>query len=273
MNFEKIHTPPLFLLTGKMNLILISNVPHEISLAQTAGIQTVLIDLERETKIERQQGKGLFISDHTMDDLRLIRNSFPDLTILTRINSLHKNSDLEVENVLAAGTVAIKIPFIQKLNELRQFDSYINNRCTLIPLFETIWSVTNIEKCLDTIETDTCHFGLNDLALEQGWSSIFTAFEWPPFQHALDIVRKRGMQFGIAGIGNQLDTSLPVHPSDFFIQQIKQGGTRFWLSRNFRKIFQSSQAQPLLQQNIEMLQQHYNTYAQQQKITFTEMPS
>ena len=132
-----------------------------------------------------------------------------------------------------------------------------------------MWSVEHVEECLDILDTDTCHFGLNDLALEQGWSSIFTAFEWPPFQQALDIVRKRGMQFGIAGIGNQLDTSLTVHPSDFFIQQIKQGGTRFWLSRNFRKIFHSPQALTLLQQNIDILRQHYQTYAQQQTFAFT----
>lgn len=255
-----------------MNLILISNLPHEINLAQCAGIHTVLIDLERETKLERQMGKGLFISDHIIDDLRLIRKTFPELTIVTRINSLNKDSDHEVENVLEAGTDAIMIPFIQTCEELSIFNEYIKHRSNIIPLFETIWSVLHIEKCLDALDTDTCHFGLNDLALEQGWSSIFTAFEWPPFLHALDIVRKRGMQFGIAGIGNQLDTSLPVHPSDFFIQQIKQGGSRFWLSRNFRRIFQSPHPEILLQQNIHMLSGLYNKHTKKMNL-YTAIPT
>lgn len=255
-----------------MNLILISNLPNEIRLAKSVGIHTVLIDLERETKVDRQQGKGLFISDHTIEDLWLIRHAFPDLKIVTRINSLNNHSDREVENVLSAGTDALMIPFIQTHDELRKFTAYVNNRCKIIPLFETVWSVEHVEECLNILDTDTCHFGLNDLALQQGWSSIFTAFEWPPFLQALDIVRKRGMQFGIAGIGNQLDTTLPVHPSDFFIQQIKQGGTRFWLSRNFRRIFHATHPEILLQQNIDILTGLYNKHTMKMNLS-TAIPA
>lgn len=240
-----------------MKLILISNQVEEIRLAIQHGIRTVLIDLERETKLDRQAGKGLFISDHTILDLQNIRQQFPTLEIITRVNSRHAASEAEVAEVIAAGTDAIMIPYFHEPPHLQYFYNIIKNRLDIIPLFETIRSVEQFSTFQQTFPFTRCHFGLNDLRLEHRWNTIFKAFEWQPFLEALAAARAAKLEFGIAGVGNQLDDTLPVHPQAFFRQQLALGGTSFWLSRHFRQIFQMPDASEVLQQNIQLLQQFY----------------
>jgi hypothetical protein len=244
MRYGGTRIPQRSLFLGSMKLILITNDIQEISLASRHGIHTILVDLERGSKISRQKGKSLFISDHKLDDLDRIRRVFPDLEIITRINSLHRGSTEEVDAVLQAGTDAVMVPYFQTADEL----------------FEMIRSIESLESCHRRVGFHTCHFGLNDLALEQGWDSIFHAFQWPPFEQALSAARALQLSFGIAGVANQLDNSLPVDPCEFFARQVSLGGRNFWLSRSFRSILRLSDAESKLRENMAILNVMFDRY-------------
>jgi citrate lyase beta subunit len=247
-------------LRGKMKLILITKDIHEITLATRNGIRTIMVDLERRSKISRQNGKSLFISDHTPEDLILIRKIFPDIEIITRINSLYHGTTEEVDSVVHAGTDAIMVPYFQTANELYEMRSIIGDRAEFVPLFETIHSIESFQSCHRQIGFHSCHFGLNDLALEQGWNSIFAAFHWSPFEEAVGAARGLGLSFGIAGVGNQLDSSLPVDPRDFFKRQVSLGCRNFWLSRSFRSILHGCDAERNLQENLSILNKLFAQY-------------
>lgn len=242
-----------------MDLILISNQIKEIELAMQFGISTVLIDLEQSTKMARQNGRGLYISDHTIEDLGIIRQTFPHLNIITRINSKHEYSEKEINDVVGFGTDSIMIPYFQTVDDLGYFFEMIGNRVDIIPLFETANSIERFGDFIQKFDIKTCHFGLNDLSIEMQWDSIFEAFIWNPLLEALKLAQSHQIKYGIAGIGNQLDSALPVHPQDFFIRQVELGGRVFWLSRNFRKIFQMTNADVILQKNMEILKELYHT--------------
>jgi citrate lyase beta subunit len=260
MRYGGTRIPQRSLFLGSMKLILITNDIQEISLASRHGIHTILVDLERGSKISRQKGKSLFISDHKLDDLDRIRRVFPDLEIITRINSLHRGSTEEVDAVLQAGTDAVMVPYFQTADELFEMSGIIGGRAEVIPLFETIRSIESLESCHRRVGFHTCHFGLNDLALEQGWDSIFHAFQWPPFEQALSAARALQLSFGIAGVANQLDNSLPVDPCEFFARQVSLGGRNFWLSRSFRSILRLSDAESKLRENMAILNVMFDRY-------------
>lgn len=79
-----------------MNLALITNNRDLALQAETLGINRIIIDLEILGKQDRQAGKNLFLSDHTLGDISKIKSVLRSIPVMVRVNPWHKGSPDEI---------------------------------------------------------------------------------------------------------------------------------------------------------------------------------
>jgi len=250
-----------------MILSLISNKPNEIKIALDAGIQRVMIDLEKETKIDRQKGKGLFLTDHTINDLITCTSSTNCNCVVVRINSIHEHTKAEIDAICNNSNVQyIMLPYFKSMQEIDIFLKHLPSSVKSILLFENYQSIALAQNIIDNFKIDEAFIGLNDLALSLKYNSIFKIFEEPTIYRTLEMFKNAGIPFGLGGVGNMLLKNLPIQPDLFFLFQLCLGCERGLLSRNFRSIFSMDNWQEIFEVNMEIISKH-----QKMHVTFSDM--
>ena len=233
-----------------MKLTLISNTPEHISEAQAAGVARVMIDLERETKVARQRGMNLHLSDHTLDDLSQLSKLVQPDTLVVRTNSIHPGSRDESRAICEYSSVRyLMLPYFSSLNEVERFTEYLPQGIGAILLFESREALLLTEPILARFPVDEAFLGLNDLALSFHYPHLFQIFENDLFYQTLAALKVHGTPFGFGGVGNLLNRNMPIDPKLFLSFQLCQGSTRGWLSRSFRSLFSEPNWYDLLRAN------------------------
>ena len=93
--------------------MILSLITDDVALAgeaEDAGIDRVLIDLEREGKAERQAGRSLFQSTHRLESVRHVKAALRRAELMVRINPLSERTPDEVDGVLAGGADVVMLP-------------------------------------------------------------------------------------------------------------------------------------------------------------------
>ena len=106
-----------------MNFIYITNDPFYSSLAQSIGVNTIMIDLERLGKIERQGHLDTVISNHQLSDISIIRDVLSSSQLMVRVNPLNSHSAEEVNEVISRGADRIMLPMFRYPSEVSTFAS------------------------------------------------------------------------------------------------------------------------------------------------------
>jgi hypothetical protein len=237
-----------------MKLTLISNTPAQIVAAQAAGVDRVMIDLEKETKIARQLGMNLHLSDHELGDLSSLSNLIRPGTLVVRINSIHPGSRNEIQAICEHSAVRyLMLPYFTTLNEVERFFEYLPAGVDSILLLESRESLMLAEDILSSFPVNEAFLGLNDLALSFHHAHLFQIFENDLFYRTLAALKSRGIPFGFGGVGNLLSEGLPIEPRLFLAFQVSQGATRGWLSRNFRSLFSEPDWHEALTANCSLI--------------------
>ncbi|KJU82080.1 HpcH/HpaI aldolase [Candidatus Magnetobacterium bavaricum] len=144
--------------------MLFTNDVGLVAEAKEAGIDRIVVDLEKSGKQERQQGYHLEINTHTIDDIKRIKDTFPSVNVLCRINPFHENSHKEIEHVIDAGSDVIMLPMFKKTEEVRSFIDCVNGKAVTSILVETKEAV-EISDELKVLNIDEVYVGLNDLSI------------------------------------------------------------------------------------------------------------
>ena len=89
--------------------------------AHRAGVDRILVDLERLGKAERQAGRPLFISDYSWDDAAAVRAALPAGSFFLRLDPWHEGSAEQIEQALALGADGLMAPYFHDADTALQF--------------------------------------------------------------------------------------------------------------------------------------------------------
>lgn len=198
--------------------------------AAAAGVERVVVDLERRHKRGRQHGYHLECGAETLADLRRVRRAVR-AEVVCRINPVHRGTAREVSAALAAGADALMLPMFKSAREARAFLALVAGRAKTILLFETRGSLADAGR-LDPASFDEVYVGLNDLAIDLGVPFCYSLLRTP----ALARLRRAfpGKPFGFGGV-TVADGGAPLPTRLIAAEQERLGCTDVILRRAFKR--------------------------------------
>jgi 2-keto-3-deoxy-L-rhamnonate aldolase RhmA len=221
-----------------LKFIFITSNPLQAYVADKSGVEYVMIDLERDGKIERQKNMDTLISDHTFADISKVKSKIKTATALVRINPISLNSKLEIDQAIEHGAEALMLPMFRSEVEVSEYINLINNRVEAHLLLETSTAVARIDQILNISGIQKIHIGLNDLHLEFKLDFMFELFQGGIIEYLCERISKAGIEFGIGGIARSSSSSL-IDPKLIMCEHARLGSSQVILSRDFRNIFQN----------------------------------
>ena len=210
--------------------------------AEQAGIDRIMIDLERDGKAERQAGRGLFLSSHRIESVGRVKMALEKTPLVVRINPLGSNSRREIDALVDGGADFLMLPYFSGLADARVFLGLVRRRTRAILLVETRSAASQLRALADEPGVDEVHIGLNDLSISLGYDNLFEPICAGIVDGMAAVLRTAGMPFGFGGIGRLSHQALPVHPERMLAEQVRLGASRGWLGRTFRGEMEQSRA-------------------------------
>ncbi|MBX3113946.1 MAG: polysaccharide biosynthesis protein [Fimbriimonadaceae bacterium] len=193
-----------------MNLYLITPDPALAQMAVQAGVDRIFVDLELDGKVARQGHRDTVISRHTLEDVRAVRNVVPAGGFLVRVNPWGANSELEIEQVIAAGADLIMLPMFTTVGEVQAFTRCVDGRAITIGLVETPQALARMSSILENGGLEEIYFGLNDLHLAMGLDFLFEVLAGGFLDQAARLCREAHVSFGIGGVARIGEGDLPA---------------------------------------------------------------
>lgn len=214
------------------NYIAITNDPKQALNLSECGIQQIMVDTEIMGKVERQGHKDTIISDHSLNDILVLKNLSLEAEIICRINPFHNGTFDEIDTAIRNGADVIMIPMITSMEDYQSMVDRIHNKAKALPLIETPYSFFNLSQILDYSKLTQIHFGLNDLCISLGMKNLFEVLLSQTFQDTVSNIKTSGLTKGIGGIGDP-QISQKVSPLALLNRYLKCGSNSVILSRSF----------------------------------------
>jgi 2-keto-3-deoxy-L-rhamnonate aldolase RhmA len=218
-----------------MDTIFITNDPWRAQVAEQAGVDRVMIDLEIIGKSERQRNFDTLISRHSLSDVNRLRSVLNRALLMVRINPMHDYARDEIHACTAAGADILMLPMITHPAEARQFVQIIGGRSKTCLLLETGAALARLRDIVSVPGIDEVHIGLNDLHLALKLDFMFEVLSGGLVDFMAKTIRRRGLRFGIGGIA-RLGHGL-VSPELILSEHVRLGSSQVILSRDYNRIF------------------------------------
>ena len=183
-----------------LKLMYITNKPEVAKIAEQAGVDRIFVDLETIGKSERQGGMDTVQSHHTLNDVRIIKNSLEKSKLLVRSNPIYHKSKEEIDTIIKNGADIVMLPFFKTVNEAAKFIDLVHGRAKVCLLVETAEAVEKLDAILALDGIDEIHIGLNDLHLAYGMKFMFELLADGTVEKLADKIKARGIPFGFGGI-------------------------------------------------------------------------
>jgi citrate lyase beta subunit len=228
--------------------MLLTLITNEVDLAQraeAAGIDRIMIDLERKGKAQRQAGRDLFLSDHTWGDVDLILGAMHSAQLHVRINPWHRNSPREINEAISRGASIVMLPMIRELDDGRRFVGAVNGRARTSLLVETGAGLEQASELTAIKGIDEIHIGLNDLAIDLGRTVIFEVVCERMLDSIAAACHRAGIIFGFGGVACDSAKPLPVSPELILAEQARLKSEVGLLGRSFRRLCGEASSQQL----------------------------
>lgn len=201
----------------------ITNRPEIAEIAESAGVDWIFVDMEFIGKDDRQGGLDTVQNHHTVEDVKIIKESVKSAKVLVRVNPIHGtqkdgyfDSETEIDRVVEAGADIVMLPFFHSVKEVVDFISFVerSNRrhsrevktCLLL---ETPEAAILIDEILNVRGIDMIHIGLNDLHLAMGMKFMFQLLTDGIVEQLANKIKSKGIPFGFGGIAGLHSGSLP----------------------------------------------------------------
>jgi len=218
-----------------MDTIFITNDSRRAQVAEQAGVDRVMVDLEIIGKGERQRNFDTLISRHSLSDVNRLRPVLKRALLMVRINPMHDYARDEVDACTAAGADILMLPMISHPAEARQFVQIVGGRSKTCLLLETGAALARLRDIISVPGIDEVHIGLNDLHLALKLDFMFEVVSGGLIEYIAQTIRDRGLRFGIGGIA-RLGRGL-VSPELILSEHVRLGSSQVILSRDYNRIF------------------------------------
>jgi len=183
-----------------MEYILITNNVDIAQYAQDCGVHRIMVDLEVKGKIERQGHLNTLISKHHLDEIAQLRKVLTNSQLMTRINPIDVDSEVEINEVIASGVETIMLPMFKNPKEVNRFIAIINKRTKTNLLFETPASLARMDEIISIPGIDEVHIGLNDMHLGFNLNFMFELLSGGIIDYMAQKLNSKGIFFGFGGI-------------------------------------------------------------------------
>ncbi|MCT4665851.1 MAG: HpcH/HpaI aldolase/citrate lyase family protein [Flavobacteriales bacterium] len=214
-----------------MKTIFITNCPKTAQLAEKSQIDRIMVDLEILGKNERQGHLNTVISKHSLEDVKVIRQTISTSELLVRINPIHEDSEKEIDQVIQAGADIIMLPMFKTPHEVATFLKIVNKRVKTILLLETTQALARIDDILKIEGIDEIHIGLNDLHLAMELDFMFELLSGGIVEYLSQKIHQAQIPFGFGGIARLGKGMLP---SELILSEhIRLHSSAVILSRDF----------------------------------------
>jgi len=217
----------------RVELTLITNKSLFARRAEYAGINRIMIDLERLGKAKRQYGRSFFLSDHHPSDIDLLRATLFVGSVQVRVNPWHEQSISEIDDVISRGAQIVMLPMVRDREQAARFVDAVNGRARTSLLIENADALNGCGELLSADGIDEAHIGLNDLAIDLGRESIFEALVDRLLDGIACMAAQRHLRFGFGAIAGRGCGPLPIDPEIIISEQARLGASVAWLGRSY----------------------------------------
>jgi hypothetical protein len=213
----------------QFELVLFSTNPDWIHRNVAAGVAAIIVDWERNGKVQRQAGADTQIGTDTLEDLERVREA-TDARVLCRINGFGTETAREIDDAVSAGADEILLPMVTSVDQIERTLELARDRCGVGVLLETNEAIGSAES-ISRLPITRAYVGLNDLAIARRASSIFT----PLVDGTIADVRPHfSMPFGFGGL-TLPDRGEPV-PCRLLMSMMASNGANFsFLRRSYHR--------------------------------------
>lgn len=220
-----------------IKLMYITNNPEIASIAESAGVDRIFVDLEYIGKYIRQGGMDTVQSKHTFEDIKRIRENVSKAEILVRINPIHDataeycSSKEEIDKVIECGADIVMLPYFKTAKEVKDFTFFVNGRARTMALIETPEAVECIDELLKNEQVDEMYIGLNDLSLGYGKKFMFELLADGTVDTLVEKFKNKKISYGFGGLASLEGGLLP---GSFVLEEhYRLGSECVILSRSF----------------------------------------
>ncbi len=220
-----------------IKLTYITNNPSIARIAEQAGVDWIFLDMEFIGKDKRQGGLDTVQNHHTLEDVRIIKETVSQAKVLVRVNPIHEalsnypSSKDEIDAVVNAGADIIMLPFFKTVKEVKRFLDFVDGRADTCLLLETAEAAILLDEILEIRGIDMIHIGLNDLHLELGMKFMFELLADGTVERLGNKIKSKGIPFGFGGIARLDSGSLPG--ADVLKEHVRLGSSMVIVSRSF----------------------------------------
>lgn len=218
-----------------METIFITNDSRRAQVAEQAGVDRVMIDLEIIGKSERQRNLDTLISRHSLSDVHRLRSLLARALLMVRVNPMHYHTRDEVDACIAAGADVLMLPMISRPAEALQFVEIVAGRSKICLLLETGAALARLRDIISVPGIDEVHIGLNDLHLSLKLDFMFEVVSGGLIDYMAQTIRDQHLRFGIGGVA-RLRRGL-VSPELILSEYVRLGSSQVLLSRDYQQIF------------------------------------
>jgi len=216
-----------------MKFMLITNNPELANYAENCGVGRIFIDLEVNGKQERQGHLDTLISQHSMGDIPLVKESIDQVELLVRLNPLHSNTQSEVDQAIELGADLLMLPMFQTAKELNTFSDMVRGRVGIIPLVETHNAMLDMHNIVKVPGLSEIYIGLNDLHLDMGLKFMFEPLANDMIDRAVETIKQSNLSFGFGGVARVGEGFIPGEL--VLAEHVRLGSSSVILSRTFHR--------------------------------------
>jgi hypothetical protein len=211
-----------------MEYISITNDQKVAKYFEDCGIDYIMVDLETLGKRKRQKGLNTVLSNHSITDIKKVKESLSTSKCLVRINPIHKRSRIEINGAIDNGADVLMLPFFKRKEEVENFVNLVENRADKFLLLETPQALTRVDEILAVDGIDAVHIGLNDLSIGLGLDFLYEPFIGGLVEYLALKFKSKKIKFGIGGV-----SKLPKG-KNILSEHVRLGSSMVILNRNFR---------------------------------------
>lgn len=214
-----------------LKLMYITNSPMVATIAEQSGVDRIWIDLEHMGKEERQRGMNSVKSNHKLADVAMLRPYVKNSELMVRVNPLHENSRVEIDEVITSGADLVMLPMFRTVDDAFRFVDIVGGRAKVMLLVETAEAIENLDEIVKVSGIDEIHIGLNDLHLAYGLNFMFELVADGTIDKACEIIRSADIPFGFGGVAKLGEGLLPAEY--VLAEHYRLGSSMVILSRTF----------------------------------------
>ena len=215
-----------------LHLMYITNSPTVAVIAERNSVDRIWVDLETLGKAKRQADFDSVKSNHTIEDISIIRKVIQSAALLVRINPLHEGTKHEIEEVISRGADLIMLPMYHTTDDAKRFVDVVNGRAKTMLLLETIAAEESVEETVSLSGADEIHIGLNDLHIEYKMKFMFELLANGKIDAICETIKSGGIPYGFGGIAG-LDEGGLLSARIIIAEHYRLGSSMAILARSF----------------------------------------